>query len=113
MLCGDKITGLLESFDCLVYPELLVGRRRCDTDTDHLRNVRSGLFDTNSVHIGRINGKQAPTIPKADSTMGQYSVGVSKSIPISELESSLNTSLGRYVHVTSEAPAAIARNKTD
>ena len=29
--------------------------------------------------MGRNNGKQAPTIPREDSTIGQYKVGVNKS----------------------------------
>ena len=33
-----------------------------------------------SVKMGRSKGRQAPTIPSEDSTMGQYTVGVSRSI---------------------------------
>ena len=32
-----------------------------------------------SVKMGRSKGRQAPTIPSDDSTMGQYTVGVSRS----------------------------------
>lgn len=32
-----------------------------------------------SVKMGRSKGRQAPTMPNDDSTMGQYTVGVSRS----------------------------------
>ena len=39
-----------------------------------------GSFLTDiSVKRGRSNGRQAPTIPSDDSTIGQYTVGVRKS----------------------------------
>ncbi len=40
------------------------------------RMLRIGV---SSLMIGRNKGKQAPTIPSEDSTIGQYSVGVKRS----------------------------------
>lgn len=40
------------------------------------RMLRTGKI---SVMMGRNNGKQAPTIPSEDSTIGQYRVGVNRS----------------------------------
>ena len=33
-----------------------------------------------SVKMGRSKGREAPTMPSEDSTMGQYTVGVSRSV---------------------------------
>lgn len=42
-------------------------------------NSRMLRIGYNSVIMGRNKGKQAPTIPSEDSTIGQYTVGVNRS----------------------------------
>lgn len=55
---------------------LLLRRDERDIMARRLENVfLAGV----SVKMGRSKGRQAPTIPSDDSTMGQYTVGVSKS----------------------------------
>ena len=46
-----------------------------------LRILRMTLSKEKFRKIGRIVGRQAPTTPREDSTIGQYNVGVSMSIP--------------------------------
>lgn len=55
---------------------LLLRRDERDIMARRLENVfLAGV----SVKMGRSKGRQAPIIPSDDSTMGQYTVGVSKS----------------------------------
>ena len=51
---------------------------------------------------GRSKGRQAPTIPSDDSTIGQYTVGVSRSAHSSSVWHGRSESL-EFVHVTSTA----------
>ena len=44
-----------------------------------VRRLENILLGEVSVKRGRSNGRHAPTMPRDDSTMGQYRVGVSKS----------------------------------
>ena len=44
-----------------------------------VRRLKNILLGEMSVKMGRSKGRQAPTMPRDDSTMGQYKVGVSKS----------------------------------
>ena len=44
------------------------------------RTLESMLLADVSVKRGRSKGRQAPTMPSDDSTMGQYTVGVSRSV---------------------------------
>ena len=44
-----------------------------------VRRLENMVLGEVSVKMGRSNGRQAPTMPRDDSTMGQYRVGVSKS----------------------------------
>ena len=52
--------------------------RRYESET-MVRRVEKILLAGESVKMGRSKGRQAPTIPSEDSTMGQYTVGVSRS----------------------------------
>ena len=45
------------------------------------RRLDGNFLTDVSVKRGRSKGRQAPTIPRDDSTMGQYTVGVRKSVP--------------------------------
>ena len=44
------------------------------------RRLENIFFAGVSVKMGRSNGRQAPTMPRDDSIMGQYRVGVSISV---------------------------------
>ena len=44
-----------------------------------LRRLENKFLGEISVKRGRSNGRHAPTMPRDDSTMGQYRVGVSRS----------------------------------
>lgn len=67
------------------------------------RRLENAFLAGVSVKIGRSKGRQAPTIPSDDSTMGQYTVGVRAS---SHLLSKVLIEQGEYgyVHVISSSP---------
>ena len=53
----------------------------CEDESDSMvRRLENMLLAGVSVKMGRSNGRQAPTMPSDDSTMGQYTVGVSRSL---------------------------------
>lgn len=45
-----------------------------------VRRLEKTFFARVSVKTGRSKGRQAPTIPSDDSTIGQYTVGVRRSV---------------------------------
>lgn len=65
------------------------------------RMLRTGLI---SSMMGRNKGKQAPTIPSEDSTIGQYTVGVNMSFhhQVSRCSSILGFQI--LIHVKSSSP---------
>lgn len=57
---------------------------RNDESDNMVRRLENILLAGVSVKMGRSNGRQAPTTPSDDSTMGQYTVGVRRSSHVSE-----------------------------
>ena len=49
-------------------------------DNSIVRRLEKTFLARVSVKMGRSKGRQAPTMPRDDSTMGQYTVGVSRSV---------------------------------
>lgn len=43
---------------------------------ENFRSLRTNPCDEHPTKTGRIDGRQAPTMPRDDSTIGQYNVGV-------------------------------------
>ena len=68
-----------------------------------VRRLENILLAGVSVKMGRSKGRQAPTIPSDDSTMGQYTVGVSRSWFGQRALGLLGCT--EYVHVKSSSPA--------
>ena len=62
-----------------------------------------------SVKMGRSKGRQAPTMPRDDSTMGQYTVGVRRSVVGCQRGFGLTVvRCKKDVHVRSSSPAAVS-----
>ena len=75
-----------------------------------VRRLEKIFFARVSVKMGRSKGRQAPTMPSDDSTMGQYTVGVSRSIvEVSEV-SQLTVVNAKILHVRSSSPAAVSES---
>ena len=78
---------LAESFDPLTYSDCLLELLpRLDESENLLRIPLRTLSMEKRVKTGPINGRQAPTTPNDDSTIGQYIVGVNRSVSSREQE---------------------------
>lgn len=80
-----------------------------DDERDNIfQRLEKMLFAPWSVKMGRRSGRQAPTMPNEDSTIGQYTVGVRRSFVRGESRVRIMQGwCGRYVHVISRSPAAV------
>ncbi len=58
---------------------MLASLLRDDGSDKMVRRLENMLLAGVSVNMGRSKGRQAPTMPSDDSTMGQYTVGVRRS----------------------------------
>ena len=72
------------------------------------RKLETRFLAGESVKMGRSSGRQAPTMPRDDSIMGQYTVGVRRSVMSSGQHGPGRWSEA-YVHVRSSLPSAVSR----